>query len=356
MTIVLTGGGTAGHVLPNVALLPRLREKFDKIYYIGGEKEGERAMVEAENVPFFPLKCVKFRRSLGVKSMISNAGIPIGYMKSVAEARRILQKLRPDIVFSKGGFVALPVVRAAKKLGIPVVAHESDASMGLANKLSVGACARVCTTFDIGKGDKFVHTGSPIREKIRRGSAKIVAERHGFSRRDLPNLIVLGGSLGASKINNAVFETAADLATKFNIVHVCGKGKTGGVRGGTPNYIKLEFASDIENYLAWADIVVSRAGSNMLCELMILQKPTLFIPLSSGRGDQIDNAEQVSKYDACGVLNEADLTAETFKAGILETYKNRAKYSQNAKAVIKDGTKDIVDTIYGVVCDANYTR
>ena len=357
MVIVLTGGGTAGHVLPNVALLPLLRERgFEKIYYIGSENEGEKAMIEGEKVPFYPLKCVKFRRNWGIKGMITNAKIPFGYVKSVRSAKRILRDLKPDVVFSKGGFVALPVVRASKKLGVPVIAHESDATMGLANKLSVGACARVCTTFEslAKKGGKYVHTGSPIRGKIRAGNAEKVAKTHSFSGKNTRNLLVIGGSLGAKSINNAVFAAAKDL--KFNIIHVCGKGKTPAAQerrsfNEKGNYSAVEFVSDIENYLAWADVVVSRAGSNMLCELMVLGKPTLFIPLSTGRGDQIDNVKEVLKYDACGVLFEKDLNPETFVRGIEDVYKKRMIYSRNAKDVIKDGNKDIVDTIYGVVCN-----
>jgi UDP-N-acetylglucosamine--N-acetylmuramyl-(pentapeptide) pyrophosphoryl-undecaprenol N-acetylglucosamine transferase len=353
-TIVLTGGGTAGHVLPHLALLPHLKATFNKIYYIGSTNLAERKIIEDAGVPFYPLKCVKFRRSFSPKNIVKNAMIPFGFLKSKKQATKILNQLTPDIVFSKGGFVALPVVLAAKARRIPVVAHESDATLGLANRLSVGACTKICTTFEI-EGDKFVHAGSLIRQKIYNGNAEIVARRH-----DMPlaktdqNLLVLGGSLGATKVNEAVRSALTDLSKQYNIIHVCGRGKTADVSA--PGYVQLEYIQDIENYIAWADVVVSRAGSNTLCELMVCGKPTLFIPLSTGRGDQIDNVKIVQKYNAGGVLLESALNNASLVRGLRETWDNRETYAKNAYKVTKDGTKGVFDTIFSVVCDADYTK
>ena len=405
--IVLTGGGTAGHVLPHLALLPYLKTKFDKIYYIGSTKESERALVMGAGAgcgagagegcgagagrvagdgrvagagagsmvgrgvdEFFPLECVKLRRGISVKNVCKNLCIPLGFIKSVRVAKSVLRKIKPDIVFSKGGFVALPVVRSARALKIPVVAHESDATLGLANRLSLSACDVVCTTFPstAKTGGKFVHTGSPIRASIYSGDRAVVTARHfaGACNDRLgtrPNLLVLGGSLGAVKINTAVWGAQKELCARYNVIHVCGKGKTDRhenpknnathdqqrvlVGAETGAYVSLEFVNDIENYLAWADVVVSRAGSNTLCELMVLGKPTLFIPLASGRGDQIDNVNEMTKHNACGVLFERDITPEKFVASVGEVFKNRVTYRKNAKTAVTDGVGAICSQIMG---------
>ena len=404
-TIVLTGGGTAGHVTPHVALLPHLRQSFSKIHYIGGKSPTERAIIEREGVPFSQLECVKYHRGCSMRDILHNILIPWGYLRSVKRAKAILCDLRPDVVFSKGGFVALPVVRAARGLGIPVVAHESDASMGLANKLSVGACKKICTTFaGACGGKKAVHTGSPIRPQIYRGKAEVVARRHGVKnpparcatpfekggrigneeREDAGvarrNLLVTGGSLGAGRINAAVRENLAELTRNWNIIHICGRGKTadmgkvGGAGGAMREagaqilgrYVQVEFVDDIENYYAWADVVVARAGSNMLCELLAIGKPTLFVPLATGRGDQIQNVRYVREANAGGVLFEKEFAGGKKGAGrgdtgvfvnaVEEVWNMRGVYAKNAPKVVKDGTKEIYNTIYGVVCEAYNTN
>lgn len=356
-TIVLTGGGTAGHVLPHLALLPYLKKGFKNIYYIGGVNDNERRIVEKEGVKFFPVNCAKFRRGLGVKNIVKDIMIPVVLLKSIRSARKILKELKPDIVFSKGGFVALPVVRAAKSLKIPVVAHESDVSLGLANRLSVSCCEKICTTFKVtaekSKNPKFVYTGSPIRQKIYQGNRDIVSKRHdlGIGK----NLLVLGGSLGAAKINQCITDAAKSLVEEFNVIHICGKGKTS-TKFVHARYVQIEFAEDIENYLAWSDIVVSRAGSNTLCELMVLGKPTLFIPLATGRGDQIENVKEVLRYNAARVLYEKDLSVFELTNSLLELDKNRDYYIHGSRNVIKDGTEDIYNTIYSVVCKTYNTK
>jgi len=356
-TVVLTGGGTAGHVLPNVALLPHLREKFDRICYIGSTSGLERKLVEPEELEYFGVPSARLRRGFGVKNMARNAVIPFRLLCGVQQARRILVKLRPAVVFSKGGFVAYPVVRAAAKLGIPVIAHESDKTMGLANRMSVRHCVRVCTTFKgVGNGDKFIHTGAPIRAKIYEGNGDIVARRHNLAA--VRNLLVLGGSLGASSVNKTIRDALPALVRDYNVIHICGKGKTvtieqlpklEGVK--SSRYVQLEYVNDIQNYLAWADIVVSRAGSNALCELMVLGKPVLFIPLATGRGDQLDNVKEVLRHKAAVVLYEQNLDKESLKRGIEKLWRKREDFSRNARLAVSDGTKTISDTIYGVVCD-----
>jgi len=339
MTIVLTGGGTAGHVLPHFALLPHLRKHFDKIYYIGSHDGVEKSLVQKEGLEYFGVTCVKLRRGIHPKNVAQNLAIPFKLIKGVGEAKRCLRELKPDVVFSKGGFVAYPVVRSASKLGIPVIAHESDMTMGLANRMSVKYCKKVCTTFkqtaDRQAADKFVHTGSPIREKVYKGNKDVVNKRHGFT--SGRNLLVIGGSSGAARINQKVREAKLD----FNVIHICGKGKK-------VNASELEYVDDIENYLAWADVVVSRAGSNALCELMVLRKPVLFIPLSTGRGDQLENVKEVLHHDAACVLFEQDLTADTLVQGIEKVWTRRAEFSKNTRQVVVDGTQKIAEIINSI--------
>jgi UDP-N-acetylglucosamine--N-acetylmuramyl-(pentapeptide) pyrophosphoryl-undecaprenol N-acetylglucosamine transferase len=349
--LVLTGGGTAGHVVPHLALLPHLRNQFDKIFYIGSHDGIEKKIIaeQARGIEYFSVATAKLRRSFDVR----NLGIPFKLLKGIADAKRILKNLKPDIVFSKGGFVAYPVVRAAAKLGIPVVAHESDMTMGLANKMSAKYCKTICTTFRNtacqSKEIDIIHTGSPIREEIYNGIPIKIERRHGFKSGGR-NLLVVGGSLGAQKINEAVRGALVNL--KFNVVHIVGKGKVIKDWIASPSarndrgYVQLEYVNDIQNYFAWADVVVSRAGSNAMCELLVLKKPTLFIPLATGRGDQIENAKEVLKNKAAAVLWEADLTADTLVKHVDEVYKNREMYSKNtANMGEMDGTKKIAEVI-----------
>jgi len=346
--IVLTGGGTAGHVVPHLALLPHLKKHFDKISYIGSHDGIEKRIVaeQAVGVEYYSVATAKLRRSLDVR----NLAIPFKLIKGIAEAKKILKKLKPSIVFSKGGFVAYPVVRAAASLGIPVVAHESDITMGLANRMSAKFCRVICTTFakTVCQPKKIdttrptmVHTGSPIREEIYNGIPIKIERRHGLEA-GRGNLLVFGGSLGATKINEVVRSALPEL--DFNIIHITGKGKVADIV--RKWYVQLEFVGDIQNYFAWADVVVSRAGSNALCELMVLRKPTLFIPLATGRGDQIENAKEVSERNAGAVLREEDLTAESLIERINEVYKNRERYKKNAaKMGDLDGTKKIAEIL-----------
>ena len=338
--LVMTGGGSAGHVVPNIALLPELRKSFEKIYYIGSHNGIERRIVaeQARGVEYFSVSTVKLRRSFDLR----NLAIPFKLLRGVAQAKRILKTIRPDVVFSKGGFVAYPVVRAAAKLKIPVVAHESDMTMGLANRMSAKYCKIICTTFKkTATKPKMICTGSPLREEIYNGIPIKIERRHNFSESEKGNLLIFGGSLGAAKVNEAV--RGADFGG-FNVVHICGKGKT----VGNSKHIELDFVNDIQNYFAWADVVVARAGSNSVCELLALKKPSLFIPLSkaNSRGDQIDNANEVLKSGAAAVLWEEDLTPQTLAARVNEVFKNRDRYTKNAaKMGSLDGTKKIAEII-----------
>lgn len=341
-TIVLTGGGTAGHVMPHLALLPQLNKDFDKIFYIGSHEGIEKKIIaeRASGVKYYSISTVKLRRSVDLR----NLTIPFKLFRGIGQAKNILKNLKPDVVFSKGGFVAYPVVKAAAKLKIPVIAHESDMTVGLANRLSAKYCKVICTTFAKTASElqrrnlkaQIIHTGSPIREQIFGGIAIKIERRHGFKKVGSEsvskrNLLVIGGSLGAAKINQTVRAALTELLNNYNIVHICGKGKKDESIN-KDGYVQLEFVGDIEHYFAWADVAVSRAGSNALCELLVLKKPTLFIPLSKAqsRGDQIDNANEVLLTGASDVLFEENLDAGIFLKKINELYENKDKYIKNA--------------------------
>ena len=345
-SIVLTGGGTAGHVIPHLALLPNLEKNFTKIYYIGSHTGIEREIIAKHpQIEYFSVTTVKLRRSVDLRNM----AIPFKLVKGVSDAKKILKRIKPDVVFSKGGFVAYPVVRAAAKLKIPVVAHESDMSLGLANRLSAKHCDVICTTFKkTANKQKMIHTGSPIRASVFTGSVTKIIQRHFNQLATLQskgNLLIIGGSLGAAKINEMVHTTLNKLLPKFNIIHICGKGKIDNSIK-QAGYIQLEFVNDIENYFAWADVVISRAGSNAMCELLALSKPTLFIPLATGRGDQIENAKEVLQHDAAMVLWESDMTQASFVEKVNALYKNKEKYKANTKAMGDlNGTEQIAQII-----------
>lgn len=328
--IVLTGGGTAGHVTPNIALIPELNKRGYDIYYIGSYDGMEKEMIEAENIPYYGIATGKLRRYFDLKNFTD----PFKVIKGFAEARSYLKKIDPDVVFSKGGFVAVPVVRAAHSLKIPVIIHESDMTPGLANKLCIPAAAKVCCNFpetvEYLPKEKAVLTGSPIRQSLLSGSKEKGLSFCGFTD-DKPLILVTGGSLGAVGVNNAVRSILPSLLENFNVVHLCGKGKLDESLNSTPGYVQYEFISEeLPDLMAAADLVISRAGANAICELLALKKPNILIPLPKGasRGDQILNAKSFKKQGFSYVIQEEDINDERLLKIINGVYKNRQKYIQ----------------------------
>ena len=224
--IVLTGGGTAGHVTPNIALLPKLRELGYDIHYIGSYEGIEKKLIEDVNVPYYGIASGKLRRYFDPK----NFSDPFRVLKGYGEARKILKKLKPDVVFSKGGFVAVPVVLAAKHLHIPVIIHESDMTPGLANKLCIPSAKKVCCNFPETlkylPEDKAVLTGSPIRAELLKGD-RLAGLQYTHLSAARPIILVIGGSLGSVKVNQAVRSILPRLLEKFQVIHICGKGNLG---------------------------------------------------------------------------------------------------------------------------------
>lgn len=340
--IVLTGGGTAGHVTPNIALMPKLKEEGWDISYIGTEKGIEHELIEREGIPYYPIRSGKLRRYLSMEN-VKDAFRVLG---GISDAKKALKKIKPDVVFSKGGFVAVPVVIAAGRLGIPVVAHESDMTPGLANKIAIPYAKTVCTTFPetvkFIKDGKGVYTGSPIRRELFDSSRERGLELCGFNT-EKPVILSMGGSLGAVKINNALRAALPSLLKDFQIVHLCGKGNLDKSLENLEGYKQFEYVNeDLKDIFAAADVIISRAGSNSISEFLALRKPCLLIPLSAkaSRGDQILNAQSFEKQGFAKVLNEDEI--EKIEIEIRDLYKNRESYIH---AMEKNGVSNGVDLI-----------
>lgn len=337
-TIVLTGGGTAGHVLPNIALLPFLRQDFDRVCYLGGDGV-ERDLAKENGIPFYRVTTVKLRRKLTVK----NLAIPFRLLKGIREAKNILRELKPVVVFSKGGFVALPVVYAAASLGIKVVAHESDMSLGLANRLTAKKCDLVATTFPLQakRYHNLVQTGAIIRPSIYHGDAKRIT----LPCNKQPNLLIMGGSLGAVAINTAVKQALPELCRHYNVLHVTGRGKA--ITSSTSvNYQQIEYLPNPADALAWAEVVVARSGSGTVSELLALQKPVVYIPLpkTESRGDQIQNAQYLQSLGVGVMLAQEELNTERLLATINQVYAQRQVIKNNcAQQTWIDGTAKILN-------------
>lgn len=346
--IVLTGGGTAGHVTPNLALLPYLRAEGYEIVYIGSENGIERSLIEAEGVTYYGIPTGKLRRYLSKENLSDMFKV----VKGIHAAKKLLKKLKPDLVFSKGGFVAVPVVLGAKKNKIPVIIHESDITPGLANKIAMPSARVICSTFPetlqyVPKG-KGVHTGTPIRRELFEGNREKGLAACGFSGKK-PVLLMMGGSLGAVKLNHCLREILPALTKTFDIIHLCGKGNLDEKLLGRADYKQFEYVSDgLNDLFAAADLIVSRAGSNSISEFLALKKPHLLIPLSAraSRGDQILNAASFEKQGFARVLDEDEMTAASMQKEIFALYENKDKYvAAMEKSPAGDGVEAVMTQI-----------
>ena len=346
--IVLTGGGTAGHVTPNIALIPRLKELGYDIHYIGTYDGIERTLIEEIGIPYYGISSGKLRRYFDVK----NFSDPFRVIKGYFQAKKLMKKLKPDIVFSKGGFVAVPVVLAAKHSHIPALIHESDMTPGLANKLSIPSATKICCNFPetmshLPEG-RAVLTGSPIRQELLTGNKLAGLKFCGFTA-NKPVILVIGGSLGAVAVNNAIRKILPELLKSFQVIHLCGKDKTDASLNNLEGYVQFEYIKqELADLFAAADICVSRAGANAICELLALKKPNLLIPLSANasRGDQILNAESFRRQGFSEVLSEEEITPELLLKTIQNLYENRASY---VAAMEKSQQGDAIATITDLI-------
>lgn len=326
--IILTGGGTAGHVTPNIALLPGLAARGYEVRYIGSYEGMEKGLIEAQGIPYDGISTGKFRRYLSAQNIKDIGNI----VKGLSEARELLKQYKPDIVFSKGGYVAVPVVIEAHRLNIPVIIHESDMTPGLANRLCFRSADRICCNFpetlSALPAKKAVLSGSPIREELLRGSRDAGLAFAGFTG-EKPVLLMTGGSLGARILNQNLRAALDTLTETFDIIHLTGRGNLDESLTGRSGYVQFEYIStELKDLFAAADVVFSRAGANSICELLALRKPNLLVPLSkaASRGDQILNARSFEKQGFSMVIEEESLTPESLTQGLLSLYENRSQY------------------------------
>ena len=348
--IVLTGGGTAGHVTPNIALLPALREAGYEIAYIGSEDGIEKELMNDCDIPYIGVPTGKLRRYFDWKNFTD----PFRVLKGYAKARSFLKGYRPDVVFSKGGFVSVPIVRAAASLKIPCVIHESDMTPGLANKLCFGAASKVCCNFPETMAkmpkDKAVLTGTPIRAELFSGDRQKGLELCGFAA-DKPVLLIMGGSQGAASVNQAVRSHLDELLQDFQIVHLCGAGKYDASKDGIDGYKQFEYVKEnLSHLFAAADLIISRAGANAIFEILALRKPNLLIPLSIGtRGDQILNARSFEAQGFSKVLVESEnegILDKKLVSTVQKLYRDREKY---IAAMAGAGQQEAIPKIMGLL-------
>ncbi|MGV3042183.1 undecaprenyldiphospho-muramoylpentapeptide beta-N-acetylglucosaminyltransferase [Staphylococcus rostri] len=325
--IAFTGGGTIGHVSVNLSLIPAAIEKGYDTMYIGSKEGIEREMITSQlpNTPYYPISSGKLRRYLSKENLKDVFKV----LKGVFDARKVLKREKPDFVFSKGGFVSVPVVLAAKSLNIPVIVHESDLTPGLANKIAIKFAKKLYTTFEetlkhVPK-DKGVFVGATIREDLKNGNKEQGYALTGFDPTK-KTLLVMGGSLGSAKINESLRQELDTLLQEYQVIHLTGKGlKDETIQ--KPGYVQYEFVTDeLTDLLAITDTVISRAGSNAIYEFLTLRLPMLLIPLGldQSRGDQIDNANYFAKQGYALTLDES-----TLSEGMIATALNNLEQSRD---------------------------
>lgn len=357
--IIMTGGGTAGHVTPNLALIPKLKENGFEIKYIGSIDGIEKEIITNNKIEYFGISSGKLRRYFDMKNFTD----PFKVMKGIAQATKILAKEKPDVIFSKGGFVAVPVVIAASIKNIPVVAHESDMTPGLANKLSAPFCDKLCVTFreslNFIKADKGILTGSPIREEILLGNKSKGIKTCGFNN-DKEVLFIMGGSLGSQLINSEIRKNLKELLKEFNIIHICGKNNMDSSFQNQNGYKQFEYVTEeLPDLMQAADYIISRAGSNSIFEFLALKKPTLLIPLSkkASRGDQILNAKSFQKEGYSLMIEEEELKGDVLYNKVLELKKRKNELIKNMdKSKSKNGVDSIINVLLESIKSKKYNK
>lgn len=338
-TIILTGGGSAGHCIPHLAILPYLKNNFDKIYYVGSENGIEKEIINRTDIPYYSVSCQKLNRKFSLKNFL----IPFNVYKGIRQAGKIIDELKPDVIFSKGGYVSVPLVLAAKKRKIPILSHESDYTPGLANKITSKYCKKVFTSFpETAKQIKNgLYVGAPIRSGLNAPKKKAL-EMFGFSGTK-PVLLITGGSQGAKVINKVVRQSLDELLKKYDVIHICGKNNLDEsiVKKG---YYQTEYMHKIENAFSIASVCISRAGSNALFELLSLKIPCVLIPLPKGtsRGDQVLNAEYFQKQGLVSVLPQNALTKDSLIFNVNAVYNNKNNLIKNfGKYPVVDKSRQI---------------
>ncbi|WP_153732493.1 undecaprenyldiphospho-muramoylpentapeptide beta-N-acetylglucosaminyltransferase [Sporosarcina obsidiansis] len=331
--IVLTGGGTAGHVSVNQALIPEFLGKGYEVHYIGSHDGIESELIGKGHpeVVYHSIQSGKLRRYFSMKNFTDPFRVGAGTLQALS----IIRKLKPEIIFSKGGFVSVPVVMAAKLAKVPVVIHESDVTPGLANKLALPFSSQIFTVFEqtlqyVPSG-KSTCTGPIIRPELFNGSreeglrlARLTSER--------PIFIVMGGSQGSAVLNDAIRNALPELLKKYQIIHLCGKGNEDGQLKELPGYVQYEYVTtELPHLLAAADYAISRAGSNAIFELLAIHKPMLLVPLaaSKSRGDQILNASYFASKGLALQVEEEHLADIPMEKHFRNLEKEKARLLSN---------------------------
>ncbi|MDP4144787.1 MAG: undecaprenyldiphospho-muramoylpentapeptide beta-N-acetylglucosaminyltransferase [Bacillota bacterium] len=348
LKIIMTGGGSAGHVTPNLALVPKLKELGYEIQYIGTKEGIERKIIEEAKIKYHIISSGKLRRYFDLKNFTD----PFKVLKGMIDAKNIIQREKPNIIFSKGGFVSVPVVIGAFLAKVPVIAHESDITPGLANRLATPYCTKICVTFPEAlekiKKDKGVVTGTPIRQELFAGSRLLAIKMCEFAS-DKPILMIIGGSLGSKVINDVIRESLEELLGSYNVIHICGKGNLDEQYNAKEGYKQFEYVNDeLPHFMNAADIVISRAGANAIFEFLALKKPNLLIPLSkkSSRGDQILNAASFEKNGYSMVMQEEDLNRESLISALNKLYMTKNTYIKAMNdSKLKNGVDNIIKLI-----------
>lgn len=348
--MIFTGGGSSGHVTPNLPLIVALKNKGAAIFYVGSQKGIERALIKPLKIPYYGITVGKLHRYWTWKNLLT----PFQLFMGIVQSFLIFRKIKPDILFSKGGFVALPVVIAAQLNGIPIVIHESDLTPGLANRLSFPFAQLICITFPetanyFKNKHKIVLTGMPIRDFLKHGNCEKGLKLCGFCNRQKPVLLVMAGGLGSIHINQSIRRLVKPLLKKFYVIHICGKNKLDPEFNGMKGYKQFEYLEDeFPNVLACADLVVSRAGATSIYELLTLNKPHILLPLSkkASRGDQIDNANYFSRLGLSQVIYFEEFSDEKLLKIIVESFENLDKLKHKlSESKLLNGTQNIIETL-----------
>ncbi|HDN3460777.1 TPA: undecaprenyldiphospho-muramoylpentapeptide beta-N-acetylglucosaminyltransferase [Staphylococcus aureus] len=341
--IAFTGGGTVGHVSVNLSLIPTALSQGYEALYIGSKNGIEREMIESQlpEIKYYPISSGKLRRYISLE----NAKDVFKVLKGILDARKVLKKEKPDLLFSKGGFVSVPVVIAAKSLNIPTIIHESDLTPGLANKIALKFAKKIYTTFEETLNylpkEKADFIGATIREDLKNGNAHNGYQLTGFNE-NKKVLLVMGGSLGSKKLNSIIRENLDALLQQYQVIHLTGKGlKDAQVK--KSGYIQYEFVKeDLTDLLAITDTVISRAGSNAIYEFLTLRIPMLLVPLGldQSRGDQIDNANHFADKGYAKTIAEEQLTAQILLQELNEMEQERTRIINNMKSYEQSYTKE----------------
>ena len=341
--IAFCGGGSAGHVMPNVALYEILRNDYEIIYI--GTNGIEEDICRKFGIPFYRFDGVKLVRG----KLLCNLSIPFKLIKSVKQCKQIMQNTKPDLLFCKGGYASLPPALSADKLGIPILTHESDLTAGLANRLIAGKADKVLTSFPT-TAEKFkngVFVGSPMRTCLFDRNSVQAREYFGLDFR--PTVLVFGGGSGSKIINENLRKCLFTLCRNYNVLHLCGKGNA--VQSNIRGYKQVEFCDDMGLAYACADVAIARCGSNSAHELIAMKIPTLFVPLDNGatRGDQIKNAEYFTSQGLCRVIKERDLTPEKLVEEINALLSDRQLKTALQQTDLGCGNERIIEEIRKVL-------